>query len=68
MLVLEAAGYDVVIVETVGVGQNEIAVSEMVDTFLLLTLARRRRPAAGDQARHPRARRRHRGQQGRRRR
>ncbi|HYN29041.1 MAG TPA: methylmalonyl Co-A mutase-associated GTPase MeaB [Dermatophilaceae bacterium] len=44
MLVLEAAGYDVVIVETVGVGQNEIAVAEMVDTFLLLTLAR-----AGDQ-------------------
>ncbi|KGN33736.1 membrane ATPase/protein kinase [Knoellia sinensis KCTC 19936] len=44
MLVLEAAGYDVVIVETVGVGQNEIAVSEMVDTFLLLTLAR-----SGDQ-------------------
>jgi LAO/AO transport system kinase len=40
MLVLEAAGYDVVIVETVGVGQNEIAVSEMVDTFLLLALAR----------------------------
>jgi LAO/AO transport system kinase len=44
MLVLEAAGFDVVIVETVGVGQNEIAVSEMVDTFLLLTLAR-----SGDQ-------------------
>ncbi len=44
MLVLEAAGYGVVIVETVGVGQNEIAVSEMVDTFLLLTLAR-----SGDQ-------------------
>jgi LAO/AO transport system kinase len=44
MLVLEAAGYDVVVVETVGVGQNEIAVSEMVDTFLLLTLAR-----SGDQ-------------------
>ncbi len=40
MLVLEAAGFDVVIVETVGVGQNEIAVSEMVDSFLLLTLAR----------------------------
>ena len=38
MLVLEAAGFDVVVVETVGVGQNEIAVSEMVDTFLLLTL------------------------------
>ncbi len=44
MLLLEAAGYGVIIVETVGVGQNEIAVSEMVDTFLLLTLAR-----AGDQ-------------------
>ena len=44
MLVLEAAGYDVIIVETVGAGQNEIAVSEMVDTFLLLTLA-----GAGDQ-------------------
>ncbi len=44
MLVLEAAGHDVVIVETVGVGQNEVAVSEMVDTFLLLTLAR-----SGDQ-------------------
>jgi len=44
MLVLEAAGHDVVIVETVGVGQNEVAVAEMVDTFLLLTLAR-----AGDQ-------------------
>lgn len=44
MLILEAAGFGVIIVETVGVGQNEIAVSEMVDTFLLLTLAR-----AGDQ-------------------
>ncbi|GAA1806983.1 methylmalonyl Co-A mutase-associated GTPase MeaB [Nostocoides veronense] len=44
MLILEAAGFDVIIVETVGVGQNEIAVSEMVDTFLLLTLA-----GAGDQ-------------------
>ncbi|GAA3610021.1 methylmalonyl Co-A mutase-associated GTPase MeaB [Marihabitans asiaticum] len=40
MLVLEAAGFDVVIVETVGVGQSEVAVSEMVDTFLLLALAR----------------------------
>ena len=44
IVLVEAAGYDVVLVETVGVGQNEIAVSEMVDTFLLLTLAR-----AGDQ-------------------
>lgn len=38
--VLEAAGYDVVLVETVGVGQSEIAVAGMVDTFLLLGLAR----------------------------
>src|SRR3546814_16086173 len=36
MLVCEAAGFDVVIVETVGVGQSETAVAEMVDTFLLL--------------------------------
>ena len=34
MLVLEAAAYDVVLVETVGVGQSEITVSGMVDTFL----------------------------------
>jgi LAO/AO transport system kinase len=40
MLVLEAAGYDVVLVETVGVGQSEYAVADMVDTFVLLTLAR----------------------------
>ncbi|NUW39298.1 methylmalonyl Co-A mutase-associated GTPase MeaB [Nonomuraea rhodomycinica] len=40
MVVVEAAGYDVVLVETVGVGQSETAVSDMVDTFLLLTLAR----------------------------
>ncbi len=38
--VLEGAGYDVVLVETVGVGQSEITVSGMVDTFLFLTLAR----------------------------
>ncbi|WP_029138159.1 methylmalonyl Co-A mutase-associated GTPase MeaB [Nakamurella lactea] len=38
--VLEAAGHDVVLVETVGVGQSEIAVAGMVDTFLLLGLAR----------------------------
>jgi len=44
MLLVEAAGYDVVIVETVGVGQSEVAVAGMVDTFLLITLAR-----AGDQ-------------------
>jgi len=36
LLLVEAAGFDVVLVETVGVGQSETAVSEMVDTFLLL--------------------------------
>jgi LAO/AO transport system kinase len=40
MTILEAAAYDVVLVETVGVGQSEITVAGMVDTFLFLTLAR----------------------------
>ena len=40
MLVLEAAGFDVVLVETVGVGQSEVTVAGMVDTFCFLTLAR----------------------------
>ena len=40
MLVMEAAGYDVVLVETVGVGQSEYVVAGMVDSFLFLTLAR----------------------------
>ncbi|MFI7702285.1 methylmalonyl Co-A mutase-associated GTPase MeaB [Nonomuraea sp. NPDC049480] len=40
MLLAEAAGYDVVLVETVGVGQSETAVADMVDVFLLLALAR----------------------------
>ncbi|MER8002165.1 methylmalonyl Co-A mutase-associated GTPase MeaB [Streptomyces sp. NPDC095613] len=40
VVVMEAAGYDVVLVETVGVGQSETAVAGMVDSFLLLTLAR----------------------------
>lgn len=40
MLVMEAAGHDVVLVETVGVGQSEYTVAGMVDTFLFLTLAR----------------------------
>ncbi len=44
MLVCEAAGYDVVIVETVGVGQSELAVSAMVDFFLVVMLA-----GAGDE-------------------
>ena len=40
MSVLEAAGYDAILVETVGVGQSEVTVAGMVDTFLFLTLAR----------------------------
>lgn len=40
MTVLEAAGYDVVLVETVGVGQSEVTVANMVDSFLFLTIAR----------------------------
>lgn len=39
MMVCEAAGFDVIIVETVGVGQSEAAVSSMVDFFLVLILA-----------------------------
>lgn len=44
MLLCEAAGYDVVLVETVGVGQSETVVEEMVDFFLVLMLA-----GAGDE-------------------
>ena len=44
MLLCEAAGFDVVLVETVGVGQSEIVVAEMVDTVLLLLL-----PGGGDE-------------------
>ena len=40
MVIVEAAGYDTVIVETVGVGQSEITVAGMVDTFCVLALAR----------------------------
>ncbi|WP_017626092.1 methylmalonyl Co-A mutase-associated GTPase MeaB [Nocardiopsis chromatogenes] len=40
MVLMEAAGFDVVLVETVGVGQSEVAVAGMVDCFCLLTLAR----------------------------
>jgi LAO/AO transport system kinase len=43
MLVCEAAGYDIVIVETVGVGQSETAVASMTDIFVLMQL-----PNAGD--------------------
>jgi LAO/AO transport system kinase len=44
MLMCEAAGYDVVIVETVGIGQSETTVAEMTDFFLVLML-----PGAGDE-------------------
>ncbi|HLI11067.1 MAG TPA: methylmalonyl Co-A mutase-associated GTPase MeaB [Alphaproteobacteria bacterium] len=44
MLVCEAAGFDIVLVETVGVGQSETAVADMVDMFVLLLL-----PASGDE-------------------
>jgi LAO/AO transport system kinase len=44
MLLVEAAGYDVVIIETVGVGQSETAVAEMVDMFVLL-----QSPGGGDE-------------------
>ena len=44
MLVCEAAGFDVVLVETVGVGQSEVAVAGMVDLFVLLL-----GPGAGDE-------------------
>ena len=44
MLLCEAAGYDAVLIETVGIGQSEVTVSSMVDFFLVLLL-----PAGGDQ-------------------
>jgi len=44
MMLCEAAGYDVVLIETVGIGQSEVAVASMVDFFLVLLL-----PAGGDQ-------------------
>jgi LAO/AO transport system kinase len=44
MLLCEAAGYDVILVETVGVGQSEIAVADMTDFFLVLVL-----PGGGDE-------------------
>jgi LAO/AO transport system kinase len=40
IVLLEAAGFDVILVETVGVGQSEVTVSDMVDSFVFLTLAR----------------------------
>lgn len=44
LLLCEAAGYDVVLVETVGVGQSEVSVASIVDSFVLLSLA-----GAGDE-------------------
>lgn len=40
VVLLEAAGFDVILIETVGVGQSEVTVANMVDTFVFLTLAR----------------------------
>ena len=44
MLVCEASGYDVILIETVGIGQSEVTVASMVDFFLVLLL-----PAGGDE-------------------
>jgi len=44
VLLCEAAGYDIILVETVGVGQSEVMVAHLVDTFLLLMI-----PGAGDE-------------------
>src|SRR5690606_16386155 len=44
MLLCEAAGYNVILVETVGIGQSEVAVAAMTDVFLVLML-----PGAGDE-------------------
>jgi len=44
MLLCEAAGYDLVLIETVGIGQSEVTVHSMVDFFLVLLL-----PAGGDE-------------------
>src|SRR6202012_5084689 len=44
ILLCEAAGFDVILVETVGVGQSEFAVADMVDMFLLLLV-----PGGGDE-------------------
>lgn len=43
-ILCEAAGYDIILIETVGVGQNEVAVSDLVDFFLLMQLG-----GAGDE-------------------
>ncbi|WP_078312012.1 MULTISPECIES: methylmalonyl Co-A mutase-associated GTPase MeaB [unclassified Mycobacterium] len=40
VVLLESAGFDVILIETVGVGQSEVTVANMVDTFVFLTLAR----------------------------
>jgi LAO/AO transport system kinase len=44
MLVCEAAGYDIILIETVGVGQSEIAVAQMTDVFVLILV-----PGGGDE-------------------
>jgi LAO/AO transport system kinase len=44
MLLCEAAGYDIILIETVGVGQSELMVHSLVDIFLLVSI-----PGAGDE-------------------
>lgn len=66
MLLCEAAGFDTILVETVGVGQSETAVRSMVDFFLVVVLTGAGDDLQGIKRRH-RDRRRHSGQQGRRR-
>ena len=44
MILTESAGYDIIFVETVGVGQSEITVAEMVDMFIVLL-----QPGSGDE-------------------
>ena len=65
MLFVEAAGFDVVIVETVGVGQSETDVANLTDVFVLMQLPQRGRRPAGDEEGHRRAGRHHRVQQAR---
>ena len=63
--VLEGAGCDVVLVETVGVGQAEVEVASLADTTLVLLAPGHGRRDPGGEGRHPRGRRRLRGEQGR---
>ena len=56
IIICEAAGFDVVFVETVGVGQSEVVAHSMVDFFLLLQLAKKLARTCASPSRTPRAR------------